>query len=129
MVTIEKVDETNKQRVINSIKQDVIKHVFAFYDIQHDPEHTSVYAASENGKLTGYILTYTATDVSSVILEGESDAASQLRVCTSNPVHYSRPAQSLANHKAEIYKRETLRRGLDAGQKERSQLYQVPSCA
>lgn len=78
MVTIEKVDETNKQRVINSIKQDVIKHVFAFYDIQHDPEHTSVYAASENGKLTGYILTYTATDVPSVILEGESDAASQL---------------------------------------------------
>ena len=33
MVTIEKVDETNKQRVIDSVKQDVIKHVFAFYDI------------------------------------------------------------------------------------------------
>jgi len=78
MVTIEKVDETNKQRVIDSVKQDVIKHVFAFYDIQHDPEHTSVYAAFENGKLTGYILTYMATDVPSVILEGESDAASQL---------------------------------------------------
>jgi RimJ/RimL family protein N-acetyltransferase len=78
VVIIEKVDETNKQRVTDSVKQDVIKHVFAFYDIQHDPEHTSVYAAFKDEKLTGYILTYTATDVPSVILEGESDAASQL---------------------------------------------------
>jgi ribosomal protein S18 acetylase RimI-like enzyme len=78
VVTIEKIDDTNKQRVIDSIKQDVVRHVFAFYDIQHDPEHTSVYAAFESGKLTGYILTYTATDVPSVILEGKSDAVSKL---------------------------------------------------
>ena len=78
MVTIEKVDDTNKQQVIDSIKQDVIKHVFAFYDLQHDPEHTSVYAAFENGRLAGYILKYTATDVPSVILEGRNTAVSKL---------------------------------------------------
>ncbi|MEM3700714.1 MAG: GNAT family N-acetyltransferase [Candidatus Bathyarchaeia archaeon] len=60
MLRIEKVDESNKQQLINFLKLDVIKHVFAVYDLQHDPNHTVICAALENGNLKGYILTYTA---------------------------------------------------------------------
>jgi RimJ/RimL family protein N-acetyltransferase len=69
MVTVEKVRESNKEHFIKQVESDVIKHVFAFYDIQHDPEHTTIHAAFENSDLRGYILLYTATDVPSVILE------------------------------------------------------------
>jgi RimJ/RimL family protein N-acetyltransferase len=75
---IEKVDESNKQNVINSLKSDVIRHVFAFYDIQHEPEHTTMYAAFENNHLKGYVLIYTATEFPSVDLESEPDTARHL---------------------------------------------------
>jgi ribosomal protein S18 acetylase RimI-like enzyme len=78
MLVIKKVDENNKQSIIESIKSDVIKHVFAFYDIQHEPEKTITYAAFENEKLKGYILIYTALDFPSVILECEEDTAETL---------------------------------------------------
>jgi hypothetical protein len=45
MLRIEKINKNNKQHVIDSLKLDVIRHVFAFYDIQHEPEHTTMYAA------------------------------------------------------------------------------------
>jgi RimJ/RimL family protein N-acetyltransferase len=80
MFVIKKVDEENKQFVIDSIKSDVIRHVFAFYDIQYEPEKTIMYAAFENGKLKGYSLIYTATDFPSVILECEEDTAEKLMV-------------------------------------------------
>lgn len=75
---MEKVDENNKQTVINFLKVDVIKHVFAVYDLQHDPNHTIVYAAFENSELKGYILIYTALQFPSVILECKKDLARQL---------------------------------------------------
>lgn len=75
---IEKVGEGDKQKIIDCLKLDVIRHVFAFYDIQHVPEYTTVHAAFENDKLKGYILIYTATDFPSVILECEADAAEKL---------------------------------------------------
>jgi len=78
MIVIEKVDESNKQSIIDSIKSNVIEHVFAFYDIQHEPEKTITYAAFENGSLKGYILIYTALDFLSVILECEVDMAEKL---------------------------------------------------
>jgi RimJ/RimL family protein N-acetyltransferase len=78
MLKIEKIDENNKQRVIDSLKLDIVSHVFAFYDIQYDPKHTSMYAALENGNLDGYILIYTALDFPSVILECESETAESL---------------------------------------------------
>jgi Uri superfamily endonuclease len=40
MLEIRKVDESNKQWIIDYLRQDVVRHVFAFYDLQHDPEHT-----------------------------------------------------------------------------------------
>jgi hypothetical protein len=40
MFRVEKVDEDNKQQIINFLKLDVVKHVFAVYDLQHDPNHT-----------------------------------------------------------------------------------------
>jgi ribosomal protein S18 acetylase RimI-like enzyme len=78
MLRIEKVNENNKQRVIDSLQLDIIRHVFAFYDIQHEPEHTKMYAAFENRSLKGYVLTYTALDFPSVILECESNIAEKL---------------------------------------------------
>jgi len=78
MFSIEKVNENNRQRVINFLRLDVIRHVFAFYDIQYKPEHTTMYAAFENEKLKGYILIYTAREFPSVILECDSTIAAKL---------------------------------------------------
>jgi len=78
MLRIEKVEENNKQRVVDSFRLDVIRHVFAFYDIQREPDYTTMYAAFENGSLKGYILIYTALEFPSVILECESDVAEKL---------------------------------------------------
>lgn len=74
---VEKVTETNKQRVIDHLRPDVIRHVFAFYDIQYEPEHTTMHVTFENGNLKGYILVYTASDFPSVILECEDGIAEQ----------------------------------------------------
>jgi len=78
MLKIEMVFGNNKQRVVNFLRSDVIRHVFAFYDIQHEPEHTTVYVAFEDGDLRGYILIYTALEFPSVVLECESDMAGKL---------------------------------------------------
>lgn len=78
MFKVEKIDEVNKQRLVECLKSDVIKHVFAFYDVQYDSEHTTTYAAFKKNRVIGYILTYTATDVLSVVLESEEDAAETL---------------------------------------------------
>ncbi|MEM3536389.1 MAG: GNAT family N-acetyltransferase [Candidatus Bathyarchaeia archaeon] len=71
MFEVRKVDERIKQHIVDLLRVDVIRHVFAFYDVQHDPEHTTMYAAFENGKLKGYVLIYTALEFPSVILECE----------------------------------------------------------
>lgn len=78
MAKIEEINEKNKPLIIESLKSDIIKHVFAVYDIQNDPQHTTTYAAFENGSLRGYILIYTAADVPSVILECEDSVAERL---------------------------------------------------
>ncbi len=78
MFAMAKVDESNKQHVIDSLKSDVIRHVFALYDIQHEPENTTMYVAFENGNLRGYILIYTALEFPSVILECDSNVAEKL---------------------------------------------------
>lgn len=78
MVRIEEINEKNKPSIIAILKSDVIRHVFAVYDMQNDPQHTTMYAASENGELEGYILIYTAADVPSVILECEDKVAERL---------------------------------------------------
>jgi len=78
MISIEEINETNKSRFIKSLKRDFIRHVFAVYDLQKDPQHTIAYAALENGVLEGYVLLYTAADVPSVVLEGENKVAEKL---------------------------------------------------
>jgi len=78
MVRIEEVNERNKRSVLAFLETNVIKHVFAVYDIQNDPQHTTVYAAFESDNLIGYTLIYTATDVPSVILECEDKVAERL---------------------------------------------------
>ncbi len=75
---IEKIDENNKHKILNAIKEDVIRHAFAFYDIQHDPEHTTVHAAFEESSLRGYILAYTTTEFPSIVLEGDISTAAKL---------------------------------------------------
>ena len=78
MFKVEKVDEGNRQRLLEYVRSDVIKHVFAFYDVQYDPEHTETYVALKKDRVTGYILKYSATDVLSLILECEEEAAETL---------------------------------------------------
>lgn len=78
MVRIEEINEKNRPPVIASLESDVIRHVFAVYDLKNDPQHTITYAAFENGQLEGYILIYTAADVPSVILECENRIAEKL---------------------------------------------------
>jgi RimJ/RimL family protein N-acetyltransferase len=78
MVKIEEINEKNRPLILASLKSDIIRHVFALYDIQNDPQHTTVYAAFESDNLSGYALIYTATDVPSVILECEDKVAERL---------------------------------------------------
>jgi hypothetical protein len=78
MIVVEKVVEKNKQWVIDSLRLDVIRHVFAFYDIQYEPEHATMYVASENGNLKGYVLIYTALDFPSVVIECDNGIAEKL---------------------------------------------------
>lgn len=75
---VEKVDESNKQCVIDFLRSDITRHVFAFYDIQYEPEHTIVYVVFENENLKGYILIYTALECPSIVLECESNTAEKL---------------------------------------------------
>jgi len=78
MTVVEKIDECNKERFIKHIGPDVIKHVFALYDVQHDPEHTTIHAVFEKNDLRGYVLLYTGTEVPSIILECEEEIAETL---------------------------------------------------
>lgn len=78
MLKVEKVGENSKQLVIDFLKSNIVKHVFAFYDPQHVPEHTTVYVAFEDEDLRGYILIYKALEFPSVVLECESEMAEKL---------------------------------------------------
>ena len=78
MPSIERIDEGNTQWVVEQLKSDVIRHVFAFYDIQYDPENTTMYAAVEAGMLRGYILIYQTLEYPSVILESDAEIAKKL---------------------------------------------------
>jgi ribosomal protein S18 acetylase RimI-like enzyme len=78
MLKIEMIDKRNRELFIDRIRSNVTKHIFAFYDIQFDPDHTTIHAAFENDDLIGYLLLYTATDVPSVILECEPRVAEKL---------------------------------------------------
>jgi RimJ/RimL family protein N-acetyltransferase len=75
MYKVEEIRKDNKKKVVEFLKKDVTRHVFAVYDIQYEPTYTKMYGAFEHESLKGYILTYTATEFPSVILEGENDAA------------------------------------------------------
>ncbi len=69
MIKLEKINKNNLDDVLNELQKDPTKHVFADYDLRHDVEHTEAYAVFKGERLEGYILTYTATDVPSVVLE------------------------------------------------------------
>jgi predicted GNAT family acetyltransferase len=78
MIKVERITLENQQRIVEYLKLDIIRHVFAFYDIQHEFEHTVMHVAFAGDEIAGYILTYTAADVPSVVLECRSDVAKRL---------------------------------------------------
>ena len=78
MIKVERITLEKRQRVVEYLKLDIIRHVFAFYDIQHEFEHTVMHVAFENNEIAGYILTYVAADVPSVVLECRSDVTKKL---------------------------------------------------
>lgn len=75
---IVKVDERNRKSIVDSLRSDVIRHVFAFYDIQYDLEHTTMHAAFDNQALKGYVLAYTAVTPPGVVLDATLNAAEKL---------------------------------------------------
>lgn len=78
MLQIEEVGENNRQWIVENLKEDLVRNVFAFYDLQYDPQHSIMYVAVENGRLKGYILIYTALEFPSVILESDVETADML---------------------------------------------------
>lgn len=74
----EEVDENNRQRVVEFLRKDAVRHVFALYDIQYEIANTKMYVAFEGEVLKGYILIYTGTAFPSIVLEGESEVAKAL---------------------------------------------------
>jgi GNAT superfamily N-acetyltransferase len=78
MTKIEEITRENSERFVSSIRSDVVRHVFAFYDVQFDLEHTRIHAGFDDDHLIGYVLLYTATDVPSVVLEGGKRIAEKL---------------------------------------------------
>ncbi|MGQ9531167.1 MAG: hypothetical protein ACUVTC_07010 [Candidatus Bathycorpusculaceae bacterium] len=43
MHKVEEINENNKQKVVELLCQDVVRHVFAIWDIQHEPANTKMY--------------------------------------------------------------------------------------
>ena len=79
MYRILRVNKYNRYDVIRQLESDIIRHVFAYYDIQFDFEHSIMYVTLEdNRRMKGYILIYTALDNPSVILEGDEEIAEKL---------------------------------------------------
>jgi RimJ/RimL family protein N-acetyltransferase len=78
MLKIEKVDQTNKQQIIEWLKSDIIRHFFAYYDIQYDQEHTAMHVIFDGDKPQGYILTYSTTEYPSIVLESQANTAEKL---------------------------------------------------
>jgi RimJ/RimL family protein N-acetyltransferase len=78
MLREEEITERNKNHLIKFLKQDMIRHIFAYYDLQHEPQFTATHAIFQNSVVRGYILTYTRTDVQSVVLEADTEAAGHL---------------------------------------------------
>ena len=78
MLRLEKVDESNRRRVVELLSSDVIRHAFAIYDLQYKPEYTTMYLALDEGKMEGYILIYTGLGFPSVVLECRKGLADKL---------------------------------------------------
>ena len=76
---IVEVTEKNQDRILNFLRTDVIRHVFALYDLQCKREHTKMYAAfNAEGSLEAYILIYTAMKFPSVVLKGKATIIEKL---------------------------------------------------
>jgi RimJ/RimL family protein N-acetyltransferase len=78
MISVEKVTKSNRKNIIEYLKSDIIRHVFAFYDIQHELKYTTMHVARENNKILGYVLIYIKSDVPSIILDSEASATRNL---------------------------------------------------
>jgi GNAT superfamily N-acetyltransferase len=78
MVKIERINDKNKFHVINCLKSNPVRHVFALYDLQHELEKTEMYVAFENNFVNGYLLIYKGLSYPSVILEGDKKVAEKL---------------------------------------------------
>ena len=75
MSRIVEVKEHNRRFITEQLEADVIRHIFAYYDIQFDPKHTVMYAALKDHRLRGYILIYMVLHYPSIVLEGDLEVA------------------------------------------------------
>jgi hypothetical protein len=127
---VEKVDESNKQRIMDFLKLDVIRHVFAIYDLQHDPNHTIMHVAFENENLKGYILIYTALQFPSVVLECEKALARQLmEYAPENRFIIHAPVETIPIIKSKFKDAKYYVENWMLVKRGRSKLFQVRLCA
>jgi len=78
MFTVEEITGSSRHFVVELLGKDKLRHAFAYYDLKYDPAHTDMFAAFEDNALKGYLLIYHGTEVLSVVLECEEDAADKL---------------------------------------------------
>jgi ribosomal protein S18 acetylase RimI-like enzyme len=78
MLKVSRINEKNKHSLVEELKDDVVRHVFAVNDLENEPQYTTMYTAHEDGDLKGYILIYTRTEVPSTILECENECKTKV---------------------------------------------------
>lgn len=79
MIKIERVNTKNRLQVINCLRNDPVKHIFALYDLQREWEKTEMHIVFNNKNFVkGYLLIYRGLAYPSVILEGDRNVAEKL---------------------------------------------------
>lgn len=78
MVTVKEVGKEDRRNILEFLSADYVKHVFACYDLQYDPEHSAMQIVLDDGEIKGYLLVYSALNPPSAVLECEESVASQL---------------------------------------------------
>lgn len=79
MIRVEKVDESNKLRVLNYLRQNSVKHAFALYHLLHETREGMIYGTFDDKNcLRGYLLIRKTPTTQSIMLEGDEKSGKKL---------------------------------------------------
>lgn len=65
-------------RVIDHLKDDAVRNLFAIYDLSKEPSNTSMLLAVEENEVKGYRLTYRGLSYPTAIIRGSGQATDLL---------------------------------------------------